>query len=261
MKKLMALSFLALVSQAAVSFAGPSESKEIVPTPAPPPESFFRGNEFDLGAFGTYFTGTGGNPGGTQVGQRAFDDTVDTFVTKVTGDTTLSGWGGGMDFTYYTPFKYLGFRFQGAGGSVSTGNFSVSESIFNSSGALVASGKRTGSFSTSVGVITADLVWRLPLDDFWSGVHLAPYAFSGLGAIFGGGTAQANTNFPELNQRFNNATNVKGRPLGHFGGGIEYRFTPHIGIFAEAGYDLIDHTNGRNGNNFVQTNFGLRFAF
>ena len=45
------------------------------------------------------------------------------------------------------------------------------------------------------------------------------------------------------------------------GGGLEYRFNPHLGIFAEAGYDLIDHTNGRNGNNFVQTNFGLRWAF
>jgi hypothetical protein len=88
---------------------------------------------------------------------------------------------------------------------------------------------------------------RLPLDDFWPRVHLAPYAFSGLVAIFGGGTARINTSFPELNQRFN--------------GGLEYRFTPHIGIFAEAGYDLVDHTNGRNGNNFVQTNFGLRFAF
>jgi hypothetical protein len=261
MKRLTALTVLALVSQATVSFAGPPEPKEVVPAPAPPPESYFRGNEFDIGAFGTYFTGTGGNPGGTRVGQRVFDDTVDNFVTNLGGNTTFNGWGGGMDFTYYTPWKYLGFRFQGAGGSVSTGNFTVSESVFNSSGQLVAFGKKTGSVSTSVGVITCDLMWRLPLDDFWPGVHLAPYAFSGLGAIFGGGTAQANTRFPELNQRFNDATNIKGRPLGHFGGGLEYRFNPHLGIFAEAGYDLIDHTNGRNGNNFVQTNFGLRWAF
>jgi hypothetical protein len=49
-----------------------------------------------------------------------------------------------MDFTYYTPWKYLGFRFQGAGGSLSTGNFSVSEAICNSSGDLVAFGKRSG---------------------------------------------------------------------------------------------------------------------
>jgi PAS domain-containing protein len=28
---------------------------------------------------------------------------------------------------------------------------------------------------------------------------------------------------------------------------------PHWGIFGEAGYNVIDHTNGRNGNNIVQT--------
>jgi hypothetical protein len=261
MKKFAVLTVAAVLSQTAISFAGPPESKEVVPTPPPPPESFFRGNEFDVGVFATYFTGTGGNPGGTRVGRGIFDDSVDTFVTRIAGDTTLSGWGGGMDFTYYTPFKYLGFRFQGAGGSVSTGTFSASESVFNSSGALIAHGSKSGSFSTSVGIITCDLVWRLPLDDFWPGVHLAPYAFSGLGAIFGGGTAQANTRFPELNQRINNAVDVRGRPLGNFGGGMEYRFTPNIGIFGEAGYNLIDHTNGRNGNNIIQTNFGFRFAF
>jgi hypothetical protein len=47
------------------------------------------------------------------------------------------------------------------------------------------------------------------------------------------------------------------RVLGHFGGGLEYRFTPHIGIFGEAGYDLV---NGAS-NNFVAINFGLRYAF
>ena len=26
--------------------------------------------------------------------------------------------------------------------------------------------------------------------------------------------------------------------LGHVGGGLEYRFTPHIGIFGEVGYDF-----------------------
>jgi hypothetical protein len=45
------------------------------------------------------------------------------------------------------------------------------------------------------------------------------------------------------------------RVLGHFGGGLEYRFTPHIGLFGEAGYDLV---NGAS-NNFVQANFCLRY--
>jgi hypothetical protein len=47
------------------------------------------------------------------------------------------------------------------------------------------------------------------------------------------------------------------RVLGHIGGGLEYRFTPHIGIFGEVGFDF---PNGSS-NNFLQTNFGLRYAF
>jgi hypothetical protein len=45
--------------------------------------------------------------------------------------------------------------------------------------------------------------------------------------------------------------------MGNFGGGIEYRFTPYIGIFTEAAYDVVDGAK----NNFVPINFGLKFAF
>jgi hypothetical protein len=45
--------------------------------------------------------------------------------------------------------------------------------------------------------------------------------------------------------------------FGHLGGGLEYRFTPHIGIFGEIGYVCPNLSN----NNFIQTNFGLRYAF
>jgi len=162
-----------------------------------------------------------------------------------------------MDFSYWFPWKYAGVRFQGAGVSLSTGTFTVTESF---QGTRIAS--RSGSASTAAGIITADLLLRLPLDDFWSGVHLAPYVFGGFGAIFAGGDRETiNTPFPELNARFNSISRgVRSRPIGNIGGGFEYRFTPHIGLFGEAGYNFIDH-DGRGGNNFVQTNFGLRFAF
>jgi hypothetical protein len=116
---------------------------------------------------------------------------------------------------------------------------------------------------------------RLPLDEFWPGVHLAPYMFAGFGGILLGSPDEGRT----VSESFtvtNNATgqtrvvNVTGRRLsrlsqnfgsdrvlGHVGGGLEYRFTPHIGIFGEVGYDF---PNGAS-NNFVQTNFGLRYAF
>ena len=45
--------------------------------------------------------------------------------------------------------------------------------------------------------------------------------------------------------------------LGSVGGGLEYRFTPHIGIFSDAGYEIVDGPK----NNFMQVNFGLKYAF
>jgi len=252
----VALTVAVIASQAVVSFAGPPPPKEVVPVPPPPPQSYFRPNEFDIGAFGTYATGTGNNPTGTRVRDVSFPPfPTQTFTTTLSGEATVTGWGGGMDFTYYFPWKYLGVRFQGAGLSLSTGNFTITENLNG-----VREASRSGSVSTSAGVITTDLILRLPLDDFWPGFHLAPYGFGGFGAIFaGGGGSTINTRFPELNARFNEAAtgNVRGRPIGNIGGGLEYRFTPHWGIFAEAGYNIVDGPN----NNFVQTNFGFRFAF
>ena len=95
MKRLVALTVLALASQAVATFAGEpvvSSKQVIAPPPLPPPE-FFRPNEFDIGAFGTYATGVGS---GNNAGK-------------------LHAWGGGMDLTYWFPWKYAGVRFQGTG--------------------------------------------------------------------------------------------------------------------------------------------------
>ena len=68
MKKLIALAAVTFASQAVVAFAGePVVSSKQVITPAPPPPEFFRPNEWDIGAFGTYVSGTGDNPTGTRV--------------------------------------------------------------------------------------------------------------------------------------------------------------------------------------------------
>jgi hypothetical protein len=116
-------------------------------------------------------------------------------------------------------------------------------------------------------VITGDFILRLPLDDFWPSVHLAPYIFGGGGALFtGAGGNTINTSFPEVNNRFNNASaNVSNnRGVANVGGGLEYRFTPHIGLFGEAGYNWVgggNHNFNSSVKDFVQANFGLRFAF
>src|SRR6266481_9436640 len=100
MKKIIVLTVVAIASQAVAIFAGEPmvSSKQVIAPPPPPPPDFFRPNEFDIGAFGTYATGVGSSDAGK-----------------------LHAWGGGMDFTYWFPWKYAGVRFQGAGVSIRGG--------------------------------------------------------------------------------------------------------------------------------------------
>src|ERR1700722_14622085 len=124
MKKLTALAVLTLASQAAAIFAGEPmvSSKQVIAPPPAPPVSYFRGNEFVIGAFATYVTGTNG--GGSRTREIADDGT--TFTLSSSGSP--NGWGGGMDFTYYFPWKYAGVRIQGAGMELSTGTVTVTGS-------------------------------------------------------------------------------------------------------------------------------------
>ena len=253
MKRLIALAVVIFVSRAIVTFAGEpvvSSKQVIAPPPPPPPPEFFRPNEFDIGAFATYITGVGSGDAGK-----------------------LHAWGGGMDFSYWFPWKYAGVRFQGAGVSIRGGGGSRTVTLFP--GLTEPVTVTGGGGSVAAGILTGDVLLRLPLDDFWPNVHLAPYTFAGLGGIILGGGGEGRS-VSETFTVTNNATGqsrqvtVTGRGvnrirnnfgtdrvLGHVGGGLEYRFTPHIGIFGELGYVF---PNGAS-NNFLQTNFGLRYAF
>ncbi len=253
MKKLIALAVMTLAAQVAGTFAGEPmvSSKQVIAPPPPAPPEFFRPNEFDIGAFATYAGFSGTHEG------------------------NVHGWGGGIDLTYWFPWKYAGVRFQGTGLDFSSSKGERTRTVTFPDGSTQT--LRGGGGSVAAGVITADVLLRLPLDDFWPGVHLAPYAFGGFGGILlgGGGNgetfsktvfvsstqgAPANTPVTFTGRRVNNIRNNIGtdRVLGHIGGGLEYRFTPHIGLFTEASYNIVDGSS----NNFWQWNFvGLRYAF
>jgi hypothetical protein len=201
-KTLIVLAVVALFGQTAISVAGPTEtsSKEVLPPAAPPPTSFFRANEWDLGVFATYVKGVG-DVSDLGVGEHA--------------------WGGGLDVAYF-PWLYAGFRFQGSALNITRAD-------------------------KTAGLVDYDVVLRYPLDRVAPNFHLAPYGFAGVGGLLGG--------LDGFNRFGNQRTDSK--VLGNFGGGLEYRFTPHVGIFTEAAYDLIDGPQ----NNAVQINWGARFAF
>jgi hypothetical protein len=250
MKRAIVLTVVAALSQAVAAFAGPEAKQVLVPAHPPPPE-YFRPNEFDIGAFATW---------------------VDFPNSRNVGGS-VHGWGGGMDFTYWFPWKYAGVRFQGTGLDLQSGIGHTSRTTDIFGNTVTVHG---GGGSIAAGVINADVLLRLPLDDFWPCVHLAPYAFGGFGGIFVGGGGEGRS-FSETvivsnvagtqsravtltGRRINTLRNNIGtdRVLGRIGGGLEYRITPNIGIFTEAAYVI---PNGSS-NNFVQWNFiGLRYAF
>jgi hypothetical protein len=126
-----------------------------------------------------------------------------------------------MDFTYYFPWKYAGVRIQGAGMELSTGSVTVTGSNgFRS---------RSGSGNAAAGVVTGDFIMRLPLDDFWPSVHLAPYIFGGFGGVFtGAGGNTINTTSATVNERFNNASsNVSEQSLSR-----EHRWRPRVSLYS-----------------------------
>ena len=69
--------------------------------------------------------------------------------------------------------SYAGVRFQGAGLDIS-GNGSQSHEVTFVRGFAPVTVKGGGN-SVAAGVLTGDFLLRLPLDDFWPSVHLAPY--------------------------------------------------------------------------------------
>ena len=89
MKRLIALAVAIFASQAVATFGGEPVGSS---TQVTPPPSFFRPNEFDTGAFGTFVTGLGS---GANAGKHA--------------------WEGRLGFHLLVPRKYAGVRFQGTG--------------------------------------------------------------------------------------------------------------------------------------------------
>lgn len=136
-----------------------------------------------------------------------------------------------LDFFYsYTDFRHGSQYHDGNGGGVGVNYF------FHRYFGIGLSGNVLGGRAHGVWQPSVDLILRYPLE---IGNHfcIAPY-------VFGGGGGQ----FDDKKSGTLNA-----------GAGIEYRVTPHVGLFVEGRYTW---TLGRPNNNaFDQGRAGVRFAF
>ena len=84
MKRLIALAVAIFASQAVATFGGEPVGSS---TQVTPPPSFFRPNEFDTGAFGTFVTGLGS---GANAGKHAWGEAWIPFIGPP-GNMPVSG--------------------------------------------------------------------------------------------------------------------------------------------------------------------------
>ena len=132
-------------------------------------------------------------------------------------------WGGGADFKYFFA-RYFGVGAEGY--------------------ALDA--------RDTVGAALGTLTLRYPI----ACRRFAPYIFAGGGALFNGSRIEEAVDrngdvFRSIDRH------SESRAVGQFGGGLEFRITPHIGVINDFSWDVVDGPD----NNFGMVRSGINFAF
>ncbi|MDQ6623155.1 MAG: outer membrane beta-barrel protein [Verrucomicrobiota bacterium] len=146
-------------------------------------------------------------------------------------------WGGAVDVKYFFR-RYFGVGVQGFGLAINTDNL-------NNFG----DNDNTNDFA---GGALGTFTFRYPIPC----TRYAPYAWAGVGAIFGGG----GTNFVNNGNGgffFDRRGESDSRLMGQYGVGFEVRFTPHIGLTNDVSYNQLDGAR----NDFWQFRSGVNFAF
>jgi hypothetical protein len=237
MKRLL-LCASVIVGLTSITFAGPAYSgKEMQQYAAPAPcPQWYADYEWNVDLWGTY----------------VFTDTEwmnDKYLE------TDHAWGGGIDFKYFF-MRYFGIGFEGW--VVDANQARVHDFIDLSEGTNLRTVTRE---NNAIGSVLGTLTLRYPIPC----TRFSPYVFGGGGAIFGGGQRPHNVsevNPAEPDEGFElivtrGFTNARTEAIGQFGGGLEFRITPHIGWMADFSWNVIDGPN----DNFGMVRSGLTFAF
>jgi hypothetical protein len=233
LKKLL-LAVLGAVAIASGAFAGSEnyygKEKQVAPLPCP---QWYADREFNIGIWGTYVFS-----GNSWMSDRYLE--------------TDHAWGGGVDFKYFF-MRYVGVGIEGWAVDARQAR----ERIFVdfSDGVFDRSLHRE---NNAIGAVLGTLTLRYPIPC----TRFAPYIFGGGGGIFGGGQRRIDEQFTEPGEGFDIVQTVgygnsETRAIGQVGGGVEVRFTPHIGWISDFSWNFVDGPN----NNFGMARTGVNFAF
>jgi hypothetical protein len=196
--------------------------KQVAPPPCP---QWYADNEFNVSLWGTYiFTGNNWQDDRYLESDHAF--------------------GGGIDLKYFF-HRYFGVGIEGWAVDARRAFedvFSIGE---------VGIGRIERHESRAVGSVLGTLTLRYPIPC----TRFSPYIFGGGGGIFGGGER---TRLIENGPFFKTEqTGSESRAIGQVGGGMEVRFTPHIGWVSDFSWNFVDGPH----NNFGMVRTGVNFAF
>ena len=251
MKKLI-LSLLGIAAISSIGFAGTETygGKEMKQVALPPPcPEWYADREFNVGLWGTYvFTGNEWQNDRYMLADHA--------------------WGGGIDVKYFF-MRYIGVGIEGWGVDARQARENIfvdlSDGIFDRS---------FHNTNKGIGAVLGTLTLRYPFHCS----RFSPYIFGAGGAIFGGGQRPINQWFREGpggtavtgpgglisngGEGFDilktvGRTESETEGIGQVGGGLEVRFTPHIGWISDFSWNFVSGPQ----NNFGMVRTGVNFAF
>ena len=241
-------------TDASYSRSGKDSGKEMKQVAyVPPCPEWYGDREWNVNLWGTYtFTNTefAPNPSLIDIVQSTSEGgpVLGTYDRYIGGD---HAWGGGGDVKYFF-CRYAGVGVQGFALDASKPGFD----IFEDQSVPILIKQRINDNHT-VGAVLGTLTLRYPIPC----TRLAPYAWAGVGAIFGGGERdQLHTQGPPDAFAVNAQTDHFGSEtkfLTQFGAGVEFRFTRHVGWTNDLCFGVIDGPR----NNFGMIRSGLNFAF
>jgi hypothetical protein len=219
----------------------------------PPCPEWYGDREWNVNLWGTYaFTNTEYNPNLWLI--DVVQSTSEGHPVLGTYDRYIGGdhaWGGGGDIKYFF-CRYVGLGVEGFALEGSKNGFDIFEDP-----TIPVFTRRRINHDHTIGAVLGTLTLRYPIPC----TRLAPYAWAGVGAIFGGGERDVlHTQGPPDAFAVHAETDHFGaetKVLGQFGAGVEFRFARHFGWTNDLSFGVIDGPR----NNFGMFRSGVNFAF
>jgi opacity protein-like surface antigen len=237
-------------------YAGDYSGKEMRQAAPPPCPEWYADNEWNVSLWGTYaFTNTDYSRNLWLV--DLVQSTTEGHTVYGTYDRYIGGdhaWGGGADVKYFF-HRYFGVGIEGFILDANKGGFE----IFENPRIPIFLHERTN-HRRAIGSILGTFTLRYPVPC----TRFAPYAYAGVGAIFGGGehdTVFAHSLVTPPDALVADAFTVhhgsETKFLTQFGAGLETRITHNIGWINDLSWGVIEGPK----NNFGMFRSGINFAF